>query len=175
MCITLLLYFVSPENTIFSGETPLSPSLPQQPISLSLSISLPSLSLSMASSSLLTITHPFTNPIISKSPIFPQPTPSKLNPNSLSFKKFQPLSKKNSNGGLSVLACSTSSPFIGKVGLFTRQGNFTLLSFGTNPSYLSDKEAANDDDSSQILSALLPFVVALTAVAALAQPSTFTW
>ena len=53
-----------------------------------------------------------------------------------------------------------------------------MLSFGTNPSYLSDvgdKEAANDDGSSQILSALLPFVVALTAVAALAQPSTFTW
>ncbi|KAL8087675.1 putative sodium/metabolite cotransporter BASS3, chloroplastic [Apium graveolens] len=128
-----------------------------------------------SSSSLLTITHPFNNPIISKSPIFHQPNPSKLNPNSLSFKKLQPLSKKNSNGGLSVLACSTSSPFIGKVGLFTRQGNFTLLSFGTNPSYLSDQEAANDDDSSQILSALLPFVVALTAVAALAQPSTFTW
>lgn len=46
--------------------------------------------------------------------------------------------------GSSVLACSTSSPFIGKVGLFRRED-------------------------------LLPFVVALTAVAALAQPSTFTW
>ncbi|KAK1353998.1 putative sodium/metabolite cotransporter BASS3, chloroplastic [Heracleum sosnowskyi] len=131
----------------------------------------------MASSSLLTITHPFTKPIISKSSNISQ---SKQNPNSVCFKKFQPLLKKNSNGGLSVLACSTSPPFIGKVGLFKREGNFTLLSFGTNPSYLSDvgdKDAANDDDddSSQILSALLPFVVALTAVAALVQPSTFTW
>lgn len=128
----------------------------------------------MASSSqLLTITHPF----ISKSPSLLQSNPSKLNPNSLSFKKVPPLLKNNSNGGLSVLACSTSSPFIGKVGLFRREGNFTLLSFGTNPSYLSDVgdiEAASDD-SSQILSAMLPFVVALTAVAALAQPSTFTW
>jgi len=30
-------------------------------------------------------------------------------------------------------------------------------------------------DLSQLLSALLPVVVAATAVAALAQPSTFTW
>uniref|UniRef100_A0A803QAI5 RNase H type-1 domain-containing protein n=1 Tax=Cannabis sativa TaxID=3483 RepID=A0A803QAI5_CANSA len=36
-----------------------------------------------------------------------------------------------------------------------------------------DSEKGND--SSQFLSALLPFVVAATAIAALAQPSTFTW
>ncbi|KAF5930626.1 hypothetical protein HYC85_031499 [Camellia sinensis] len=81
---------------------------------------------------------------------------------------------KNSNGGsLSAFACSTSSPFIGKVGLQRREGNFSLLSFGTNPSHAS--EVAMKSDSSQILSAMLPFVVALTAVAALSQPSTFTW
>lgn len=54
-----------------------------------------------------------------------------------------------------------------------REGNFSLLSFGANPRsfYVEDEKA----DYSQALSALLPFVVALTAVAALSQPSTFTW
>lgn len=82
---------------------------------------------------------------------------------------------RRSNGGysLSVLACSTSVPFIGKVGLQRREGNSSLLSFGISPSDVS--EVAGKSDSSQILSAMLPFVVALTAVAALAQPSTFTW
>ncbi|KAI7983226.1 hypothetical protein LOK49_LG15G00942 [Camellia lanceoleosa] len=83
------------------------------------------------------------------------------------------LSKSSNGGSLSAFACSTSSPFIGKVGLQRREGNFSLLSFGTNPSHAS--EVAMKSDSSQILSAMLPFVVALTAVAALSQPSTFTW
>ncbi|KAM7501637.1 hypothetical protein LguiB_000541 [Lonicera macranthoides] len=81
---------------------------------------------------------------------------------------------KSSNGvSLSVFACSTSYPFIGKVGMHRREGNFTFLSFGTNPESVAQVSVKND--SSQILSAMLPFVVALTAVAALAQPSTFTW
>lgn len=51
-----------------------------------------------------------------------------------------------------------------------------MLSFGTNPSAAISKEGAQSSgDSSQLLSAMLPFVVAATAVAALAQPSTFTW
>lgn len=45
----------------------------------------------------------------------------------------------------------------------------SLLSFGV------DSGGGVMQDSSQILSAMLPFVVALTAVAALAQPRTFTW
>ncbi|KAI8523337.1 hypothetical protein RHMOL_Rhmol13G0065500 [Rhododendron molle] len=83
------------------------------------------------------------------------------------------LSGRSGGGSLWVLACSTSVPFIGKVGLQRREGNSSLLSFGTNPSHVSQEGAKSD--SSQILSAMLPFVVALTAVAALAQPSTFTW
>jgi BASS family bile acid:Na+ symporter len=49
----------------------------------------------------------------------------------------------------------------------------SLLSFGVNPYAMA--EAGKKTDSSQALSALLPFVVAATAIAALAQPSTFTW
>ncbi|KAK9281254.1 hypothetical protein L1049_004150 [Liquidambar formosana] len=74
-------------------------------------------------------------------------------------------------GSLSAFACSTT-PFIGRVGWQRREGNVSLLSFGTNPRGVS--EVANTD-ASQVLSAMLPFVVAATAVAALAQPSTFTW
>ncbi|KAL6271086.1 hypothetical protein ACE6H2_027997 [Prunus campanulata] len=77
--------------------------------------------------------------------------------------------------GLSVKACSTS-PFIGRVGSQWREGNSSLLSFGTNPSAAISKGGEQSgNDSSQLLSAMLPFVVAATAVAALAQPSTFTW
>lgn len=67
------------------------------------------------------------------------------------------------------VACSTT-PFMGRVGLQWRDGNMSLLSFcgGNHSPY-------NSDSSSQVLSALLPFVVALTALAALSYPSTFTW
>lgn len=59
---------------------------------------------------------------------------------------------------------------MGRVGLQRREGNVSLLSFGINAGSVVARY-----DSSQVLSAMLPFVVALTAVAALAQPSTFTW
>ncbi|KAG2306993.1 hypothetical protein Bca4012_084054 [Brassica carinata] len=66
------------------------------------------------------------------------------------------------------VTCSTT-PFMGRVGLQWRDGNMSLLSFrGGN-------DSPDNSDSSQVLSALLPFVVALTAVAALSYPSTFTW
>ncbi|CAL5386085.1 unnamed protein product [Camellia sinensis] len=101
-----------------------------------------------------------------------------LNSNSLSVivkrqSCFVTKLSKSNGGSLSAFACSTSSPFIGRVGLQRREGNFSLLSFGTNPSHLS--KVGLKTDSSQILSAMLPFVVALTAIAALTQPSTFTW
>lgn len=73
--------------------------------------------------------------------------------------------------------CSTT-PFIGfggRVGLQRREKNVSLLSFGVNN---TNNQISGDDsksDSSQILSAMLPFVVAATAIAALSQPSTFTW
>ncbi|GAA0176189.1 primary active transporter [Lithospermum erythrorhizon] len=85
------------------------------------------------------------------------------------------LFRKRRNGfglSLSVFACSTSSPLIGKVGWQRRQGSSSLLSFGLDPNL---GEVEEKDESSQLLSALLPFVVALTAVAALSQPSTFSW
>ncbi|XP_076887361.1 putative sodium/metabolite cotransporter BASS3, chloroplastic [Bidens hawaiensis] len=76
-----------------------------------------------------------------------------------------------SSGG--AFACSTSYPFIGKVGLHRREGNFNILSYGANPN--SGSVVAVKADVAQVLSAALPFVVALTAVAALTQPLTFTW
>ncbi|XP_071738056.1 probable sodium/metabolite cotransporter BASS3, chloroplastic [Rutidosis leptorrhynchoides] len=82
-----------------------------------------------------------------------------------------PVIKKSSFTG--AFACSTSYPFIGKVGLHKREGNFNLLSYGTNPN--TGSVVAVKADVSQILSAALPFVVAVTAVAALSQPLTFTW
>ncbi|CAI9774662.1 unnamed protein product [Fraxinus pennsylvanica] len=82
------------------------------------------------------------------------------------------------NGGsLFAVACSTLSPFVGKVGMQRREGNYSLLSFGVESvdtkSTVTETEAKAD--ASQVLSAMLPFVVALTAVAALSHPSTFTW
>ncbi|CAA2949586.1 probable sodium metabolite cotransporter BASS3, chloroplastic [Olea europaea subsp. europaea] len=82
------------------------------------------------------------------------------------------------NGGsLFAVACSPSSPFVGKVGMQRREGNYSLLSFGVKSvdtkGIVTEMEAKVD--ASQDLSAMLPFVVALTAVAALSHPSTFTW
>ncbi|KAJ4847947.1 putative sodium/metabolite cotransporter bass3, chloroplastic [Turnera subulata] len=89
------------------------------------------------------------------------------------------LSRKRAKKGLkdgalfSFAGSSPSSSFVGRVGLQRRRGNISFLEFGTNPS--GDAEVANADSSSQFLSAMLPFVVAATAVAALAQPASFTW
>lgn len=76
-------------------------------------------------------------------------------------------------GAISSFACSTSK-LKGKVGfLHHGEGSFSLLSFGVDGSVVG--EVGRERDWSQVLSALLPFVVAATAVAALVQPSTFTW
>ncbi|XP_042512432.1 probable sodium/metabolite cotransporter BASS3, chloroplastic [Macadamia integrifolia] len=80
--------------------------------------------------------------------------------------------RKRFNGGSSsAFACSTS-PLIGRVGAQRRDGNVSLLSFGINPVSISKQVKS---DPSQLLSAMLPFVVAVTAVAALSQPATFSW
>lgn len=82
------------------------------------------------------------------------------------------------NGGsLFAVACSPSSPFVGKVGMQRREGNYSLLSFGVKSVDTKGivTEMGAKVDASQDLSAMLPFVVALTAVAALSHPSTFTW
>lgn len=108
-------------------------------------------------------------------------TPSKLcilKRNTVSLHPFRcnnsilkPQKSVKVNGGLHTRACSTS-PFVGRVGLQRREGNVSLLSFGINTGSVAD---VSKKDSSQVLSAMLPFVVAATAVAALAQPATFTW
>ncbi|KAE9592146.1 putative Bile acid:sodium symporter/arsenical resistance protein Acr3 [Lupinus albus] len=90
---------------------------------------------------------------------------------SSTLKVFRRVSKDG--GCLSNITCSTSM-FKGRVGfLHHGHGNFSFLSFGVDESVVS--EVGNERDWSQILSALLPFVVAATAVSALVQPSTFTW
>eukprot|EP00250_Pteridium_aquilinum_P021843 c25244_g2_i1 orf=401-1816(+) len=61
---------------------------------------------------------------------------------------------------------------VGTVGSHDKQGNVSLVSFGMKPRRLS---GGNKEDFSKALSALLPYVVVATAVAALVQPSTFTW
>ncbi|CAA0842435.1 Probable sodium/metabolite cotransporter BASS3-chloroplastic [Striga hermonthica] len=96
-------------------------------------------------------------------------------------RSFAPITKgfsrrgRNVKGGpLVAVACSTSLPFLGRVGLHKREGNSSPLSFGVDPKIVFD-DAEEKSDLSQVLSAMLPFVVALTAVAALSKPSTFTW
>ncbi|KAL9243098.1 hypothetical protein vseg_017026 [Gypsophila vaccaria] len=75
--------------------------------------------------------------------------------------------------------CSTMMPFVGfggRVGLQRREGNVNLLSFGASQvSGDVGSSVGGGGGVSQVLSALLPFVVVATAVAALSQPSTFTW
>nr|GMD71174.1 probable sodium/metabolite cotransporter BASS3, chloroplastic [Ipomoea batatas] len=83
------------------------------------------------------------------------------------------ISRRSSGGLLAAVACSTSSPFTGKVGWHRRDGNLSWLSFGKNHRIVAAGEGKAD--SSEVLSALLPFVVVLTAVSALSYPSTFTW
>ncbi|XP_042434498.1 probable sodium/metabolite cotransporter BASS3, chloroplastic isoform X3 [Zingiber officinale] len=74
-------------------------------------------------------------------------------------------------------ACSTSFPRLGRVGWHRREGSASLLSFGAAPGELLAGGGGNQasDDLSQALSALLPFVVAATAVSALVNPATFSW
>ncbi|XP_019178227.1 PREDICTED: probable sodium/metabolite cotransporter BASS3, chloroplastic [Ipomoea nil] len=79
-------------------------------------------------------------------------------------------------GALVAVACSTSSPLFGKVGWHRREGNLSLLLFGESRRRTTVAvEVEKKADVSQVLSALLPFVVALTSIAALSQPATFSW
>ncbi|CAL5191905.1 unnamed protein product [Lathyrus oleraceus] len=79
-----------------------------------------------------------------------------------------------SNGGpTSSFACSTSN-FHRRHGFIDRQRKSPVLQFGVDDESVA-VVGGGERDWSQILSALLPFVVAVTAVAALSQPSTFTW
>ncbi|XP_057729140.1 probable sodium/metabolite cotransporter BASS3, chloroplastic [Arachis stenosperma] len=75
--------------------------------------------------------------------------------------------------GVSVLsfACSTLH-FKWRVGFLRRHANASFLPSGVDGSAVAE---VGEKNWSQLLSALLPFVVAATAVAALVQPSTFTW
>lgn len=69
--------------------------------------------------------------------------------------------------------CSIPSlPRLGRVGWSRREGNAWLLSFRADTATAPDAALG---DPSQALSALLPLVVAATAVAALGNPATFSW
>ncbi|RRT70111.1 hypothetical protein B296_00036744 [Ensete ventricosum] len=76
-------------------------------------------------------------------------------------------------------ACSTSFPRLGRDGWQRRESTASLLSFGAGTGELLGGSGGGADqatgDSSKGLSFLLPFVVAATAVAALANPATFSW
>ncbi|CAL4969388.1 unnamed protein product [Urochloa decumbens] len=70
--------------------------------------------------------------------------------------------------------CSAPSfPRHGRVGWPRREGNAWLLSFRADTAAAPDAAALRDP--SKALSALLPLVVAATAVAALGNPATFSW
>ncbi|XP_073003972.1 probable sodium/metabolite cotransporter BASS3, chloroplastic [Typha latifolia] len=72
-------------------------------------------------------------------------------------------------------AHSTSFPGLGRVGWPRRVGSSSLLSFsgaGERRRYTAPEP---EDDASPDIAALLPFVVAATAVAALGNPDTFSW
>nr|CAD1836474.1 unnamed protein product [Ananas comosus var. bracteatus] len=81
--------------------------------------------------------------------------------------------------GWAAAARSASSPFpsLGRVGWHRREGNASLLSFGSGGGgrAAAAAQAAGEDAAAQALSGLLPFVVAATAVAALANPATYSW
>ncbi|MED6149928.1 putative sodium/metabolite cotransporter bass3, chloroplastic [Stylosanthes scabra] len=98
----------------------------------------------------------------------------------LTFNYSPPLSRNcgvsssvSKGGAVSSFACSTTSHFKGRVEFLRRQVNCSFLPFGVDGSAVVAE--VGEKDWSQLLSALLPFVVAATAVAALVQPSTFTW
>ncbi|CAM0945820.1 unnamed protein product [Alopecurus aequalis] len=67
-----------------------------------------------------------------------------------------------------------SAPSFGRVGWPRREGSAWLLSFRAETDASSSAEEG-DGDSTQAVSALLPFVVVATAVAALGNPATFSW
>ncbi|KAI4354172.1 hypothetical protein L6164_003065 [Bauhinia variegata] len=123
----------------------------------------------LSSSSLSSIPFP-----CSRAPTKPKLPGLNFHPLSLSSASASSISKVQKGSkvaALSSFACSTS-PFIGRVGRHRREGNVSLLSFGMDKSAVAE---LGKRDWSQFLSAMLPFVVAATAIAALAQPSTFTW
>ncbi|XP_050366497.1 probable sodium/metabolite cotransporter BASS3, chloroplastic [Argentina anserina] len=125
--------------------------------------------MSTTSTPLISLTPNSSKLVIKPNTYTPRLSSSKFSCSSVSKRGFR-------NGGLSIKGCSTS-PFIGRVGSQWREGNSSLLSFGmiNPPMAMSNEAEQSSEDSSQVLSAMLPFVVAATAVAALAQPATFTW
>ncbi|KAK8959606.1 hypothetical protein KSP40_PGU013856 [Platanthera guangdongensis] len=94
---------------------------------------------------------------------------------SLSLICRSPATRRRGFGnGAPVLACSTCFPFEGRAGWQRREAGASLFSSGENPAgFIDGKDRA--EAISQALSAMLPFVVAATAVSALAIPSTFSW
>ncbi|OAE33268.1 hypothetical protein AXG93_1200s1300 [Marchantia polymorpha subsp. ruderalis] len=61
---------------------------------------------------------------------------------------------------------------VGRVGKFRREGNVSLTSFGIK---IKKNRNGQEIDVTKSLSKMLPFVVAMTAVAALTKPASFAW
>ncbi|XP_025665940.1 probable sodium/metabolite cotransporter BASS3, chloroplastic isoform X2 [Arachis hypogaea] len=102
-------------------------------------------------------------------------TNSTLTINSLALARtcgsFSASASVSKGGSVLSFACSTSH-FKWRIGFLRRNANASFLPSGVDGSAVAE---VGEKNWSQLLSALLPFVVAATAVAALVQPSTFTW
>lgn len=81
---------------------------------------------------------------------------------------------RSCGNGAPVLACSTSFPFEERAGWQRREASASLFSVeAKNAGFLDGTDKA--EAVSQALSAMLPFVVVVTAVSALVNPFTFSW
>ncbi|OVA01662.1 Bile acid:sodium symporter [Macleaya cordata] len=85
--------------------------------------------------------------------------------------------RKRFNGPYAYCSTSSSSSYIGGMGGRQRrdEGDLSLIGRKSVSGSVSEEEEEEKKDNSQILSAMLPFVVAGTAVFALVHPPTFSW
>ncbi|XP_058093566.1 probable sodium/metabolite cotransporter BASS3, chloroplastic [Magnolia sinica] len=114
----------------------------------------------------------FSNSSRLSSSFFPPPNSTKKTPSS--FVKTSPSQSIFCSSSFSSSFSSFSSfSLIDRVGFQRRRSNVSFLSFGANPSYFSDE--VKSESNSQLLSAMLPYVVAATAVVALVNPVSFAW
>ncbi|KAG6553578.1 hypothetical protein Mapa_004492 [Marchantia paleacea] len=80
--------------------------------------------------------------------------------------------KKLRNAVLRAVAMAQQKGRVGRVGKFRREGNVSLASFGIK---MKKNRKGQEIDVTKSLSKMLPFVVAMTAAAALTKPASFAW
>ncbi|KAG0489288.1 hypothetical protein HPP92_008099 [Vanilla planifolia] len=105
----------------------------------------------------------------------PDATVSSLRLSATKSGRHLEIRRRPENGGWApVVACSTSLPFERSAGWERKDRSISLFSFGIKSwGFYSAKDRT--EAVSQALSAMLPFVVIATAVAALVKPPTFSW